>query len=361
MQRAADLTTDVPTKAEIYSELALETTGRPGMWSRSPDDGQVSGWIERALELGEPGSVAQVSAIVARARRDPAHAADDVREAARLVEHVGDLRLRLHAFCASIDMLEETGRYDEALRVARERLDAVDEIIDPDMREGIYWRAASASLGSGLIDEARDHAWLLNEHNSRLTPHHAVHGVAVRLNVEELAGGWEEARVLQQEAERRVAANVATPCAMAPRSLLVCAVANAEVGDDAEARRLEEASDALGIEGYGLTQDAPRVRLALVRGDLETVEHLLAPPVKTMPYVRLASLAARLDGLVALRDRVRLEEEAPSLLRPDTYLEPFALRALGVTREEAGLVEQALARFEALGLNWHADQTRALL
>ena len=41
--------------------------------------------------------------------------------------------------------------------------------------------------------------------------------------------------------------------------------------------------------------------------------------------------------------------------------EPFAQRALGQARGDRSLIEQALARFEELGLGWHAEQTRGLL
>jgi hypothetical protein len=54
-----------------------------------------------------------------------------------------------------------------------------------------------------------------------------------------------------------------------------------------------------------------------------------------------------------------LEEEAPPFLRPGTYFEPFALRALGIVREDDALLEQAAAAFDELGLAWHAEQTRA--
>jgi hypothetical protein len=48
-------------------------------------------------------------------------------------------------------------------------------------------------------------------------------------------------------------------------------------------------------------------------------------------------------------------------LRPGTYLEPFALRALGAVRQEEVLLKQAVDRFDAMGLTWHAEQTRELL
>jgi hypothetical protein len=72
-------------------------------------------------------------------------------------------------------------------------------------------------------------------------------------------------------------------------------------------------------------------------------------------------MAVRMDALAALGARALLEAEASQLLQPDTYLEPFALRALGLVREDSRLVEHAARRFEAFGLNWHATRTRALL
>jgi hypothetical protein len=36
-------------------------------------------------------------------------------------------------------------------------------------------------------------------------------------------------------------------------------------------------------------------------------------------------------------------------------------RAIGVVHQDEGLIGQALERFEALKLDWHAEQTRALL
>jgi len=114
------------------------------------------------------------------------------------------------------------------------------------------------------------------------------------------------------------------------------------------------------MDGYGLTIDAVSVRLALLRDDLEAVQRLLELPLG-LSYTETAVRSARLDALAALHDRERLEEEAPPLVQPNTYLEPFALRALGLVREDDELVGQALARFEAMGLDWHAAETRAFL
>ena len=72
-----------------------------------------------------------------------------------------------------------------------------------------------------------------------------------------------------------------------------------------------------------------------------------------------SNAACRLDGLAALRARERIEDEAPPLVVPGAYIEPFALRALGIV-SDADLIEQAQTRFGELGLDWHAAQTTAL-
>jgi len=82
------------------------------------------------------------------------------------------------------------------------------------------------------------------------------------------------------------------------------------------------------------------------------------PGIRSKTWYVLSSIATRIDALAALEDRERVEEEAPPLLRPETYLEPFALRALALVRADDALAERAIARFEALGLSWHAAATR---
>ena len=70
---------------------------------------------------------------------------------------------------------------------------------------------------------------------------------------------------------------------------------------------------------------------------------------------------ALFDALAFLGDRERIEAEAPSWVRPNSYVAPFAARALGVARADIALLEDAVARFEALGLAWHAEETRRLV
>jgi hypothetical protein len=102
--------------------------------------------------------------------------------------------------------------------------------------------------------------------------------------------------------------------------------------------------------------------LALHRRDLAAVPSLLGnPAVRTSNWFYLSAMAAHLDALAALGDHERVEAEATPALQPGTYLEPFALRALGLVRSDDELVVQAAGAFEALGLGWHAARTRGLV
>ena len=57
----------------------------------------------------------------------------------------------------------------------------------------------------------------------------------------------------------------------------------------------------------------------------------------------------------------RIEVEAPKWLKAASYAEPFALRALGVARSDETMLRQAVKRFEAMELSWHAEQTKLVL
>ena len=160
-------------------------------------------------------------------------------------------------------------------------------------------------MWSGHFGEARRLAALHDETTAPLTPHHRLHGAAILVEVEELLGAWERIRALPRT-EGAVADNAATPCVRNARSLLVCAVASARLGDEASARRLEQAAEDLGIEGYGVVLDIPRMQLALARDDLEAVARLLETPLPERGWYRgwmaLATIITRLDGLAAIRD-----------------------------------------------------------
>jgi hypothetical protein len=151
-----------------------------------------------------------------------------------------------------------------------------------------------------------------------LTPHHRPH----------------EVRGRAAEAERVVDANlaVATPCVLTVPILLNCTTASALAGEEDEARRLESKARGIGMKGNRWYQgwfEPPRIRLALTRHELGEIAELTPPEFDW--------------------------DWEPS----STFL--GALRALGIARDDRALLQQALERFEAMGLSWHAEQTRRLL
>jgi class 3 adenylate cyclase/tetratricopeptide (TPR) repeat protein len=361
MENSLKVCHDRPTCAESYSELAFQTSIRSSMWTRRPDPALVDGWIARALELTDEGTPGRARALIARANIHPDAGEEDAREASALAERLDEPELRSWAWSARAAVAFHAGRYEDALTWAQRRFDLVDTITDPDHLVEIR---ESAMPPVGALARLREARRLAREHvelSQHLSPHHRLHGVALLAEAEELAGDWDAIRKLEGQIERAVGENRDTPCVRNARCLLLCALASVHNGNEERARALERAADQLGMEGHGLALDNVRVRIALARGDLDEVGRLVGPEPSFRFVFGVPTLAARLDALAAIRDRPRLEQEAPPFLRPGTYFEPFALRALGVVREDAEQIERALERFEALHLDWHAAQTRALL
>ena len=365
MLKAIELSTDPELQGDLYSELALETATRSGIWRRMPEYTLVDGWIETALSLAPPDSPAQARALVAKGIWNPFEGSGPARQASAIAERLGDVELRSYAWDARGVTEFVSGRYELGRAFAERRFELLDHISNPDHRADIYAAPISGCVWGGRFNEARRLARLHDETTTPLTPHHRLHGVAILGEVEELLGSWDRIRDLAPRTEEAVAENEMTPCVRNARSLLICAVAHARLDDADSAGRFEQNAEALGIEGYGVVLDIPRMQLALARGDLATVERLLETPLPKRGWYRgwmaLATIVTRLDGLAAIGDRERVEEEAGPHLRPDTYLHPFALRALGVARADDELVRQAHAGFEKLGLEWHASRTAALL
>lgn len=362
MEQAIELSTDDLATADLYSELAFQALVRHGMWGVSPEVSLVEGWIERALELARPDSAARAKALIARCYSAYDKSLALATEATEIAERLSDPVVRSYGY----DVLGLTafaaGDYDEAAEWIRRRLSLVDQIDDPDHQQDIYHNAIAPALARGRFEEARSYASSEEAISRQLSPHHRLHGVTCGLMLPELLGDWEAVTRVQQRVVDAVAENFATPCVLDERSLLVCALARAHLGDVDESRRLEQEAGAHRMTGYGTVQDTPRVQLALLRNDLESVESFLGEPgVRRSSWPYLSAVAAYLDGLAALGERARVEAEASTFLVAKTYLEPFALRALGIVHQDASMIEDAAGRFGAFGLDWHAARTRALL
>jgi hypothetical protein len=171
-----------------------------------------------------------------------------------------------------------------------------------------------------------------------------------------VAARWEAIRDLTARTEAAVAANADTPCALEVLALLTCARAHVYLGDDVEAKRLERAAAALGKEGFTMGRGV-EAQMAIARGELSKVEQIL-DTWKPQGLDDVEGVVSRLDALVALGRRAEIEAEVPALVIPGSYLEPFALRALGWARGDEDMIRRAIARFEEMDLTWHADQAR---
>jgi hypothetical protein len=290
---------------------------------------------------------------------DPSERVSAGREAVELAEELGDPVLRADAYEAQANIAVTHGRLAEAGEWADRKLALVPEIDDPDKRAAQPLIASVVYLRQGRIAEGRRAAELHDRLSARLTPHHEVHAAAFLLLADTVGGDWARASGQSARAEAACAANADTPCQFNWRGLLMAALAHGQLGEDAEARRLEElAAESLTVQGP-LAKEPALLRLALLRGDLETAQRSLAENPK-IDFFDVDYPAARLDTLAALGDRRGVEDEAPRALELGGYVEPFGLRALGIVREQPELLERAAARFDELGLTWRGAETRAL-
>jgi hypothetical protein len=365
MQHSLALCDDRHVSAETYAELALQTVHRSGMWPKRPDRELVNGWIDKALELSEPESIPRVKALIARCYWNRRAESETARKASELAERLGNAELRSYSLGARTATAFADDDYAESLRWAQRRLELADDIGDPDHLADLYEMTIPTFCVVGRFDEARTFAEIHDEVVATLSIHHRLHGVAVLLEVEEIAGGWRRILELADRTTASVEENLSTPCVRNARSLLITALAAAHSGDERAAESFARRADEVATEGYDFILAAPRAQLALVRGDVNQALALL-PPIEDdravgQTWFALQTATARLDALAAARDHASVERVATPFLQGPAYLQPFALRALGIVREDAALIEKAVGRFEALELDWYAVQTRALL
>ena len=362
MQRSLALDSTPSIRADTSSDLAFQAAIRSGMWRQRHLRERIGDFVARALELAEPGSPARARALIAQCiwERD---AVDAANEAWELAERLGDSELRSYAMGAQADVALVAGDVEAGLAWTRRRLAMLGEISDPDHIADALESAVFCFCGTLHLVEARSTALQHRAVVDRLSPHHRLHGIGVILEVEEHCGGWQRMYELAAETEAAVDANVATPCVRNAHSMLAIALAAALVGDDQTSRRFEQRAEEVAADWYGYALAPSRIWLAMARGETRGLDELveLLDVSRARSWNTFLVPAARLDGLAAIGERSLVEDAAAALLRPDTYPEPFALRALGVVRGDDALIARAAARFESVGLPWHGAQTRKLI
>jgi hypothetical protein len=361
MQSSIELSDDQGARADAYSVLAFQTSIRSGMWPSRPEDDVVQQWIDAALELAPVGSPARARALIAHANWSSEGGLASSREGSALADALGDPDLRSYAWAACSIVDFEGAEYEAAANWAQRRFDLESEISDPDHLVELRETAAPAVAALGRMGEARRLAEEHVELSHTLSAHHKIHAVALVAEMEELAGGWSTIRQLEPEIMARVQANLETPCIRNSRTLLLAAIARTVDGDEAAARDLEGFAREIETAGYGPALLSAQIRLALLRGEIGDVDKLATPLARHRMTFGLPLIAATLDALALLRRRDLVEGHAEKYVRPRTYLEPFALRALGIVRDDDTLLDRSAERFAELGLDWYAAQTPALI
>ena len=358
LERALELGPGSSVAAAIYAQLAYFGLGRLYMWKKPPPRELGEQWLARALELSEPVTEARGWALLARALADPSTEA--AVEAYAVSEALGNPRLVAYACEAQALAATEAGRLEEACEWADRALAAASAVHDPGEQGHQYWNAGFVYLRAGRIAGVRRFAESYDRLGSSLSPHEEVHVVALHVLLESVLGNWEVLADLTRRAEEATAANEDFPCQFNWRNLLVCALGHAHLGREHDVRRLEGLGRAIAEVAGPVEREPALVRLVLLRGEVDAAHRILAALPATGDVFGLDAAAARLDALAALGETECVEEEAAPFLEQDSYTRPFALRALGIVRRDAALVEQGAVVFDAMGLRWRADETRAL-
>jgi class 3 adenylate cyclase len=351
---------DPATAADTFSRLAFHTATRGLMWKQKLDPERLRQWIERALEFPNLDAASRVRALIARVYSDPNQFGEVAREASELAQQLDDVELWSWSWAGRAIAAVARGDYAEGYAWTRRRSQLLPRFTDPDHIGLTYWFGHSICMNNGRFDEARDAARSLDAVSANLSAHHRLHAVCALVDVEVGAGRWDGACDLTSRAEADVIANRETPCALEAWTLLACALAHVQRGDDSEARRLEQVADDLGMAGYEDLFAGHRIEMAVARGDLPALERRLAA-WSPGGFDDVEGLVAQLDALVALQRRDQIEQVAPRLVIPKSYLEPFALRALGFARGDDALLQAAVERFETMGLPWFVSQTQQML
>lgn len=359
MQEALALTTDPADSADLYAELAVQTATRRGMWMRRPATELIEAWIKSALELARPGSRERAKALIANAFIDHVGSVAHAEEAAEIAQRVGDPDLQAWAWEALLRAALARGAYQEANAWSVRIVALAEKLGDPDLLTYVYGDAAGTYPYIGRFKEATVFAARQVEVASRLSPHHRLHAAASIVFVAALSGEWHSVVDYSGNAETAFVDNMATPCILGSVMLLTCALGSVHEGNDPEAQRLETMVKDFGMEGYALTLDPVEIELANARGDAATLDRKLRD-FRPAELDDVEGLIAWLGALVTLDRRAEIEEAAPGLAIPGSYLEPFALRALGYARRDDALINRAAARFAEMGLDWHAAKTNEL-
>jgi hypothetical protein len=173
MQQAIELCDDDALRADLYTDLALDTACRAGMFTTVPAAEVVDDWVDQALALAAPGSPNVARALVARSHwhrsRGLSSGDADAKQALALAETFDDADLRALGLEEGALAAFAQGDLDESARLAERALDLVSEVKDPDVAADTHAVAAIPAAALGRFDQARSFAQRHEEATASLT------------------------------------------------------------------------------------------------------------------------------------------------------------------------------------------------
>ena len=289
---------------------------RSAMWSIRMNTRLIAEWADQATELAAAGSDAHVRAMLARAnlgRRRRRTPSSPRRRGSRRPSGASSSARTRSARAASRPT--SAGGSTTSATWAERRLELLPEIDDPDhlceaYESAIPPIAVVGRFGRGAA--ARRSATRL----SRGAFRHTIACTRSRFELElgDACGDWETLVAETGAASDAVRENLETPCVRNPRDLLLCALAHVCLGDEARAVELERDAERIAGQGYETYLSAPRLRMALERGDREAASALARAAAGAGVRVgvgRALAPARRARRASAAYDAI--EREAPEL------------------------------------------------
>ena len=265
LEHVIELTPEGPARAQLYSELAYRGAN-PATWTNPPARETVETWIERALEQGGSDPAVRARTLIARTTLDPVETADAARETLAIVKrHRVRTRcsVRPTAISRTAPPLSVTSRRRAGGRIASAR----SRPRSPTAASGRCGTCTPPWSTCGWDGSRRRTASPRSTTRWRPACHRTTtsmpSGPRCSRGPSSAAGRRRAASAAGVEAAS--VANADTLCDMNWRSLLMAALALARLGDEREARRLEELA----------ARDRPAARVARTGARLPAA---VAPP-----------------------------------------------------------------------------------
>ncbi len=359
----------------LAAKAALVATRWYGTIHTHPSFEDIDGLIDRGLEAaGEPDSRERALLLAGRAflqgqygRRDAGGEAA-AHEAVEIAERLADPNL----LSATLDGLASWplfhGRYGDAYRLARRRIELVPLLTDLREIGDCYATSAWCATQLGLYDDAMEHATAA-EQRPGIEPHAYVHALVWRVTSRFMAGEWDGALADQETIERLMQEDpreVPPPAQI--RTYATTTLCHELRGNEAEAARylavVLRALELRVLSPHQAGNIAHAARALAHQGHPDEAREML--PLAEQSQSSGALLEALCEVVAEQEDwaaadailaRAREEAAECELLA----LPCFADRLEGRMRRDEELLRRSADGFASLGAPWEEAWSRLLL